>query len=219
MTSPITSASAFDEFAREYDQWYDLHPFAYQSEVEAIRRFIPSKGLGVEIGVGTGRFSVPFSIIVGADPSEAMAAIARSRGITVHLARAERLPFQSEHFDFALMVTTLCFVENPHAALKEAYRILKPAGSLIIAIIDKETELGKAYEAMKSSNKFYRGATFYSTPEVLNLLPSTGFSQTHICQTLFSNPDAMTALDPVCDSYGEGAFVVISSIKQPKETK
>jgi ubiquinone/menaquinone biosynthesis C-methylase UbiE len=212
-------ASPFDSFASEYDRWFDSHPFAYQSEIEAIRRFIPSQELGVEIGVGTGRFSSPFSIAIGADPSESMAAIARSRGITVHLALAERLPFQSEHFDFALMVTTLCFVQDPHAALGEIHRILKPNGLLILAIIDKETPLGKRYEAMKSFNKFYAKATFYSTQQVLDLLRQNGSIQPKTRQTIFSNPESMIALDPIRDGYGEGAFVVIRSIRQSKETK
>jgi ubiquinone/menaquinone biosynthesis C-methylase UbiE len=211
--------SSFNSFASEYDRWFDLHPFAYQSEIEAIRWFVPSKGLGVEIGVGTGRFSTPFSITIGADPSEAMAVIARSRGITVHLARAEKLPFKSEHFDFALMVTTFCFVQDPHAALGEIHRILKPNGLFILAIIDKDTPLGKRYEALKSTNKFYAEATLYSTKEVLDLLHQSRFIHSQICQTIFSNPDTMTALDPTRNGSGEGAFVVIRSIKQFKETK
>lgn len=213
MSSSILKLKAFDEFASEYDRWFDSHAFAYQSEVEAIRRFVPDKGLGVEIGVGTGRFSVPFSITIGVEPSEAMAAIAHSRGITVHLVRAEQLPFESEHFDFALMVTTLCFVEDPQAALSEAHRILKPAGSLILAIIDKDTELGGTYEALKASNKFYREATFYTTSEVLALLQQVGFTRIVACQTIFSDPETMNASDNVRDGYSEGAFVVLSATK------
>ncbi|MBI5464565.1 MAG: class I SAM-dependent methyltransferase [Ignavibacteriales bacterium] len=213
MSSSVPKLKAFDEFASEYDRWFDSHAFAYQSEVEAIHRFVPEKGLGVEIGVGTGRFSVPFSITIGVEPSEAMAAIARSRGMRVHLARAEQLPFESEHFDFALMVTTLCFVEDPQAALSEAYRILKPAGSLILAIIDKNTPLGKTYESMKAVNKFYREATFYTTGEVLALLRQECFAHIVACQTIFSNPETMNAPDNVRDGYGEGAFVVFSAVK------
>lgn len=69
------SSTAFDSLAAKYDQWYDTPSFAYLSEIKAIRRFIPSKGFGVEIGVGTGRFSLPFSITVGVDPSKAMAKV------------------------------------------------------------------------------------------------------------------------------------------------
>ena len=76
--------TVFNQFASEYGGWFDTHTFAYQSEVEAIKRFIPSNGIGTEIGAGTGRFSVPFGIKIGVEPSEDMAAFARSRGITIH---------------------------------------------------------------------------------------------------------------------------------------
>lgn len=152
--------TVFDQFTEEYDRWFDSHVFAFQSEVEAIRRFVPKKGLGIEIGVGTGRFSVPFSITIGVEPSEAMAAIARSRGIVAHQARAELAegePFESEHFDFAMMITAICFVHNAHKALQEARRILKQDGSLILAIIAKDTELGRTYEAMNAPDNVRDG--------------------------------------------------------------
>ncbi len=203
----------FDKFAKEYDKWFETHAFAYQSEIEAIRRFISDKGIGVEIGVGTGRFASQLCITTGVEPSEPMATIARSRGITVHISRAEQLSFDSEHFDFALMVTTLCFVDDPEFVLKEANRILKPGGQIIVAIIDKESNLGNTYEEMKASSKFYKDATFYSAQEVIELLHQASFNQIQTCQTIFSNPDTMTAPDAVKDGYGEGAFVVLSEIK------
>jgi ubiquinone/menaquinone biosynthesis C-methylase UbiE len=206
--------TVFDRFAAEYDSWYDLHPFVYQSELEAIRRFIPSKGHGVEIGVGTGRFSVPFSVSIGVEPSEFMAAIARSRGITVHLATAERLPFPSARFEFALMVNTLCFVNSPDDSLQEIHRILKPRGLFILAFIDRETPVGKLYEEKRAINKFYSEATFHSSRQVINLLRDNGFIRHQICQTVFSNPENITGIDSVRDGYGEGAFVVIGSFKQ-----
>ena len=99
--------SPFNQFAVEYDRWFDTHKFAHQSEVEAVRRLIPRNGTGIEIGSGTGRFSIPFEINIGVEPSKDMAAIARSRGITIDNSKAESLPFPNEQFDFALLVTTL----------------------------------------------------------------------------------------------------------------
>jgi hypothetical protein len=40
-----------------------------------------------------------------------MAAIARTPGIEVTIGTAELLPFAAEEFDYALMVTTICFVD------------------------------------------------------------------------------------------------------------
>lgn len=208
----MSEISVFDKFAEQYDEWFDLHKYAYQSEIEAVRCFIPKTGYGVEIGTGTGRFSVPFSITIGVDPSRAMAKIAASRGIVVHNAKAEDLPFCSGHFDFVLMINTLCFVDEPLKSLKEIHRILEPNGQLILGILDKETELGRENESMKST-KFYREATFYSTNEVINFLKSTGFCQIKTCQTIFSNPETLDSLDVIKDGYGDGVFVVINSIK------
>ena len=192
--------SPFDEHSTEYDEWFDEHPNAFQSEVEAIRCFIPERGLGIEIGVGTGRFASQLCISLGVELSEAMASIARTRGIEVQQANAEHLPFDADHFDFALMVTTLCFVEDPGKALNEVLRILKPGGNFILGIIDRETRLRKLYESMKDSNlpdrqagKFYRNTHFYSTSEVIEILHKNGFICGKICQTIFSNPETNIA--------------------------
>jgi ubiquinone/menaquinone biosynthesis C-methylase UbiE len=73
----------FDTYAKEYDKWFDTYLSVYQSELRAVKMLLPHGGRGIEIGVGTGRFSVPFGITVGVEPSRGMAEIARSRGITV----------------------------------------------------------------------------------------------------------------------------------------
>lgn len=87
--------NVFEEAAVEYDEWFEIHKWVYQSEVAAVRKFIPETGEGIEIGVGvgTGRFSIPFGIKVGVEPARAMAEIARKKGITVYDAKAEHLPF------------------------------------------------------------------------------------------------------------------------------
>ncbi len=206
--------SPFNQFAAEYDRWFDTHKFAYRSEVEAVRKFIPLERNGIEVGAGTGRFSIPFNIKTGVEPSKEMAAIARSRGLAIQNSTAENLPFPNEQFDFALFVTTLCFVDNPSLALQEAHRILKLPGKIIIGIIDRESSLGKKYESMKNKNKFYSCAKFYSTKDVMELLEQTHFKQIKTCQTIFSNPDEMKEKDEVKEGFGEGAFVVLSAIKQ-----
>ena len=145
-----------EEAAVEYDEWFETHEWVYQSEIEAVRKFIPETGEGIEIGVGTGCFSIPFGIKVGIEPAPAMAEIARKKGITVYEAKAEHLPFQDNSFGFALIVTTLCFLENPLKALQEIRRILKPAGKVIIGMLDEESPLGRLYEERRKELLFTR---------------------------------------------------------------
>src|SRR3989337_3951512 len=152
----------FDELAQEYDKWFDESRCAYESEVLALRKFIPKNGKGLEVGVGTGRFAIPLGVKIGVEPAKAMADIARKRGIIVVEAMAEDLPFDDASFDFVLMVTTICFLQNPIRGLEEAKRVLKPGGYMIIGMIDKESPLGRIYEAKKNNSKFYRHAHSYS---------------------------------------------------------
>jgi len=205
--------SAFNQYAEEYDKWFDLNPFAYESELLAIKRSFPRRGKGLEIGVGTGKFALPLGIKVGVEPAKAMAVIARQRGIEVHEAVAENLPFENGTFDFILMVTVLCFLHNPKTAIEEISRVLKPDGSLIIGMIDRESFLGKIYESKKAKSLFYKDAQFYSVPEVVDMLKSTGFIHIQICQTIFKNPHEITGPESVEDGFGKGGFVVIYSEK------
>jgi len=143
-----------------------------------------------------------------------MASIARQRGIEVYEARAEALPFADESFDSVLMVTTICFFSDPLRALRETWRVLKPQGHIVIGMIDKDSHLGKLYEAKKSKSTFYRHAHFYSATQVIEWLKRSGFGEIKTRQTIFKLPREMTAVEPVKDGYEEGGFVVIAAQKE-----
>jgi ubiquinone/menaquinone biosynthesis C-methylase UbiE len=204
----------FEKWAEEYDKWFDENRFAYESEALALGKFIPKNSKGLEVGVGTGRFAAPLGIQIGVEPAKAMADIARKRGIKVYEAKAEELPFDSESFDFVLMTTTICFLQNPMQALQESTRVVKSGGYIIIGMIDKNGFLGNAYESKKNNSKFYRYAHFYSVNQVLEWLRKLGYGRIRICQTIFKNPEKITAIEPVKDGYGRGGFVVNSAQKE-----
>lgn len=204
--------AVFDEYASEYDLWYEKHNNKYRSEVIALKKVIPKGKKGVEIGVGTGRFSKPLGITIGVEPSPCMSEIAEERGITVIKGVAENLPFHSESFDFVLMVTTVCFLLDIPKAFSEAYRILKNKGTIILGIIDKKSPLGKQYEKMKKNNKFYSEAHFHSTEELTAFLMRVGFIKFEYWQTLFEMTEDV--VEKPNKGYGRGSFVVIKAAKK-----
>jgi ubiquinone/menaquinone biosynthesis C-methylase UbiE len=206
-------ARIFAELAQEYDAWFDRHRPVYEAELRALKRFMGAGGLGLEIGVGTGRFAAPLGIKIGVEPARGMAVMALRRGIKVYQAVAEALPFRSNSFALVAMVTVLCFLRDPWLSLTEATRVLQPGGRLLIGMIDKDSPLGRSYEARKSESAFYRQANFSSMSQVLEWLAGLNYRQVEVCQTLFGELSDITDLEPVREGHGEGGFVVITGQK------
>jgi ubiquinone/menaquinone biosynthesis C-methylase UbiE len=200
----------FEKYSDEYDEWFEKNFKFYEAELEALRQLIPpSEKEGMEVGVGSGKFAVPLGIKIGVEPSEKMAIKARMQDIKVYSGVAEELPFSESRFDFILMVTTICFVDDIFKSFTEAFRVLKPGGCIIVGFVDKESELGRQYEGKKEKSKFYQDATFFSTQEVLKYLQQATFEIVKIRQTLIPGELPKTILD----GFGKGAFVVIKAVK------
>jgi len=202
----------FDKQYKRYDAWYDKNKYAYLSELEAVRKVLPKEGRGLEIGVGTGRFAAPLGISMGLDPSHNMIEIARERGVNVRWGFSEDLPFRDAVFDYVAIIITLCFVKDPEESLKEARRVLRKNGRIIIGIIDKDSFLGKFYQKKKSI--FYKGANFFNVREVTDLLKLTSFNRFVYYQTIFKLPDQIDSVERSKKGFEKGGFVVISGEKR-----
>jgi len=204
----------FETFPKRYEEWFEINRFVYESEIHAVKQLLPESGKGIEIGVGSGRFAAPLGIRLGIEPSAKMRRIALSTGIEVMDGVAEFLPYKDAQFDFVLMVTTICFLDDIEAAFNETYRVLKPEGYFIIGFIDKESPLGQFYERHKEENPFYKIADFYSVNEVARYLKQASFGCFHFTQTVFHNLPEIKEVEPVKEWYGQGSFVVVRAKKQ-----
>ncbi|WP_142860543.1 class I SAM-dependent methyltransferase [Salinigranum halophilum] len=203
----------FERHTDRYEAWFDAHEDAYQSELAALRRLLPAPGYGLEIGVGSARFAAPLGMEVGLDPAEEMLRHARDRGIDVVRGLAEFLPFADAAFDTALIVTTICFVDDIHETLAEAERILAPDGSLVIGYIDKNSPVGRVYQATKEENPFYREAEFVSTEQLVDALEVVGFDDFEFVQTIYHPLDEVDGPEPIHAGYGDGSFVGIKATR------
>jgi SAM-dependent methyltransferase len=197
----------FERYADYYDRWFERNKNFYLSELKLLSSLLEdvNKEYSLEVGVGSGIFAQPLGIKIGVDPSMEMLKRALKRGIKVVRGVAEKLPFRSKVFQTVLMVTTICFVDDPILTFKEIERVLKKDGTLVVGFVDKESFLGKLYEAKKPHSKFYGPATFYSTEEIIRLVENhTNLKLVEVKQTLFGKENIFY---PTEEGYGKGAFV------------
>jgi SAM-dependent methyltransferase len=203
----------FEKYAGRYEEWFERNRSAYQSELQAVKSLLPPRGIGIEIGVGTGRFAALLGIQTGIEPSTAMAMVARQRGIQVVQAVADVLPFMDGTFDFALMVTTLCFLDDVGVSFQEAHRVLRCGGSLVVGFIDPQSHLGQVYQQRKNESPFYREAQFYSVQEVVSSMENAGFAEFASVQTICDDFEGLRNPEPIRPGSGEGSFVVLRGTK------
>ena len=215
----MPKTAPFDNYPDEYDNWFVINKHAFQSELMAVKKVLPSKGKGIEIGVGSGIFAEPLGITEGIEPSRAMREKAKQRNIKAIDAVAENLPYSDKSIDFILMVTTICFVDDIYKSFDEVHRILTDTGRLIIGFVDKNSPIGKEYLEHKDESLFYKDAVFYGTEDLYKILNVTGFAIENTYQTLFGKIDKITKVQNVLKGYGQGSFIVINAKKKQDQGK
>jgi SAM-dependent methyltransferase len=209
----MARTGAFDIHTEEYEDWFKRNSFAYLSEIELLKSLLPG-GRGLEIGVGSGLFAEPLGIEFGVDPSLSMAALAKERNISVAAGTAEELPVGSITFDFALMVTSICFVDDPLASLREAHRAVIPGGKLLLGFVDRQSPLGEEYLEKKDSSLFYPEAVFYSTSELMDYCREAQWRPLSVRETLREHPSRLSKEEGWYDGHGAGGFTAILCEKE-----
>jgi len=166
----------FEEFADDYDRWFDVHYDEYLAELTRIRQVLPPPdSRSIEVGVGSGRFAAPLGIRIGVEPSRALCRMAYRRGIEVIRGRAEALPIKDGFCSSVLFVTVICFLDDPKVVFGEIYRILSRGGCLISAFIEREGIIHRKYLQKGGKGRFLSCARFYSMEEVRAFLNEAGF--------------------------------------------
>jgi len=173
----VPSHRVFDEFAGEYDRWFDEHGGVYEAQLRILRSALPWSGKGLEVGVGSGRFAGPLGIRYGIDPSRGLLMRAKSRGIDVVLGEGEHLPYHPDTFDVVLMMTVICFLPNPPAVFRETLRVLMPGGTCTVGFIVRGGDIWERYRREKTKGRFLQHARFLTQEEVGGFYTDAGFTR------------------------------------------
>jgi len=212
-------SSPFNTLASEYDAWFEEEGKpVFEIEVKAFQEvlaLLPKPWL--EVGVGSGRFAQALGIEIGIDPSVKLLEMAKKRGIKVFLARGEEEFFDEETFGTVFLIVTLCFVDSPLAVLREAHRVLKPEGNIVLGLVLRESPWGKFYQVKKQEgHRFYKHAILYSYQEVERLLTDSGFIIEKVVSTLFPKPGEVKKIENPREGFSvDAGFTVVMAGKIP----
>jgi ubiquinone/menaquinone biosynthesis C-methylase UbiE len=131
----------YDSIAPEYDRRYELH--SYPGIRSAVRDI--AAGLGqrtvLEVGCGTGAWLAELAaagvVVAGAEPAAEMLRRAASRVQgDLRQASAEALPWANASFDVVLFINSLHHTKDPQLAFAEAFRVLRPGGTILSIGLD-----------------------------------------------------------------------------------
>jgi SAM-dependent methyltransferase len=205
----------FDASAKRYDAWYDK-PFgksAFALEKTCIESLCKNlRQPFLEVGVGTGRFAQALKTEYGSDVSTGVLEFAKKREIIAVKGRGESLPFMDSFFGGVFIVVTLCFVDKPLKVLKEAARVMKDDGAVILGLILRESPWASFYrEKGKAGNIFYRIAKFYSFEELKSMFRKAELKIVEMSSTMFQSPTeaALHFELPRTGYFMEAGFVAV----------
>jgi len=151
----------FEDHADDYDRWFDEHRDEYLAELARVRQVLPAPdSRSIEVGVGSGRFAAPLGIGLGIEPSRDLGRMARRRGIEVIQGKVEALPVRDGSCSSVLLVTVICYLDDPVAALGEVHRVLFPGGCLIIALLERDGMVHRKYLQERGKGRFLSLARF-----------------------------------------------------------
>ena len=127
----------YDDFSGSYERGrgYGYHRMIDDLEVQVTTPYARDASV-LELGCGTGlilaRIAEVAKQAVGIDLSEGMAQRARDRGLDVRIGSVCALPFEDGQFDLTYSFKVLAHVPNIGAAVREAARVTRPGGHLLL---------------------------------------------------------------------------------------
>jgi SAM-dependent methyltransferase len=107
-------------------------------------------------------------------------------------ARQDKLPIISDEIDVVFLAHCLEAIHNPHEVVREAYRVLKPEGHIIITGFNPWSSWGIWRGLVRYIKKAPWDGRFISLSRVKDWLALLGFDITHV-QTCYFRPPVTNA--------------------------
>jgi len=165
----------FDSAAEQYD--IVTNSYAIRRRVE----FFVSRAEGkcLEVGAGTGSISQALLAkgrgVVATDISPGMVEEMKKKGINAVVCDAERLPFPDALFDTVLASEMIYYLDHPEQFLKEARRVLKPGGTVLLS--SANNRVARFYDWLRGILRpLGIGGTYFTVNNEIPQTPISGYN-------------------------------------------
>ena len=208
-----------DGHSTKYNSLPENNSFVFQSEIVAIRGMLPEsvERIGLTVGSDADLYDAALGLNGGIERFLQLPGNETDRGNEIREDEIDRPQYSDMQFDFILMILPVLSHENLFITMKEAYRILKADGSLLVGFMDRDHLNGRPHTSQENARSLYKQPTqpaAYKVEKIINELIKAGFRDLEFKQTLFGNPDRVISIQQPRNGYGKGSFVVIGASKK-----
>jgi SAM-dependent methyltransferase len=149
--------------------------------VRKLRRYLGAPNAVLDVGCSTGGLLAAVRAagnprVVGVEPDPGAAGAARARGLDVRLGDLEAARFAAGCFDTLLMSHALEHVRDPVATLREAARVLRPGGALLLWLPNADSLEARTLGARWIGYDAPRHLTTFDISTLTDALDCDGFS-------------------------------------------
>ena len=230
---------SFDQYASEYDAWFIENENVLECELRLVATCLEKGKDILSVGCGSGLFEkllkdhYDIDVRKGIEPAEAMADIARKRGMNVTVGTAEEVDYGKECYDIVLFNGCPCYMNDLGLALQKAYDALRPGGKVVVIDVPKESAYGLIYNLalavgtwdhpllegvqpfMPYPIELVKQANWRTTRDKAEQIQSVGFEDLQYKQTLTASPcySHLVVEDPQ-EGYDRGAYVAICGTRK-----
>ena len=175
-----------------------IRSFVQRGKARKMRQYLSPGAVVVDVGCGTGELLKSLRTIggsewrlIGVDMSNEAIVQLGSDGIEGRVGRFEELDWNDELPDVIIMNQVIEHLEDPRASVKQAFRLLKPGGRIVV-----ETPSVDAWDARLFRKRFWGGWhcprhwNLYSADTLARLLREQGFEI--LTTTFLMNPYGWT---------------------------